>query len=111
MSSLVSVSGNVSSFRTDRPFLGGCRSVETFEKLNRIGEGTYGIVYRGRSKLSGQIVALKKIRMEQENDGLPVSSLREIAILKKLNHENIVKVFDVVVGQDLGINYILLIYC
>lgn len=49
--------------------LGACRSVSDFEKLNRIGEGTYGIVYRAKDLKSGEIVALKKIRMEREKEG------------------------------------------
>lgn len=49
--------------------LGACRSVSDFEKLNRIGEGTYGIVYRAKDLKSGDIVALKKIRMEREKEG------------------------------------------
>ncbi|KAJ3273303.1 Cyclin-dependent kinase 10 [Borealophlyctis nickersoniae] len=83
-------------------FLGASRPVDTFEKLNRIGEGTYGIVYRARDRRSGDIVALKRIRMEHEQEGLPISSLREISLLKSLNHENIVRVLDVVVGNGLG---------
>lgn len=47
-------------------------------------------------------VALKKIRMEQEEEGMPISSLREISILKRLRHENIVSVLDVAVGNGLG---------
>lgn len=50
--------------------LGACRSVSDFEKLNRIGEGTYGIVYRAKDLKSGEIVALKKIRMEREKEGI-----------------------------------------
>lgn len=67
--------------------LGTCRSVSDFEKLNRVGEGTYGIVYRAKDLKSGEIVALKKIRMEREKEGLPVCSVREIGILMKLNHK------------------------
>lgn len=49
--------------------LGACRSVDNFNKLNRIGEGTYGIVYRARDVKTGEVVALKKIRMESEKEG------------------------------------------
>ena len=49
--------------------LGGCRSVNDFEKLNRVGEGTYGIVYRARDIKTKEVVALKKIRMESEKEG------------------------------------------
>ena len=49
--------------------LGKCRNVTEFEKLNRIGEGTYGIVYRARDRKTKEVVALKKIRMESEKEG------------------------------------------
>ena len=49
--------------------LGATRSVSNFEKLNRVGEGTYGIVYRARDVKTKEIVALKKIRMEREKEG------------------------------------------
>ena len=67
------------------------RPVTEFEKLNRIGEGTYGIVYRARDTADDRIVALKKVRMEKERDGIPVSSIREISLLFSLQHENIVQ--------------------
>ena len=66
--------------------LGTCRSVSDFEKLNRVGEGTYGIVYRAKDLKSGEIVALKKIRMEKEKEGIPVCSVREIGLLMKLRN-------------------------
>ena len=91
--------------------LGVCRSVSDFEKLNRIGEGTYGIVYRARDLKSGEVVALKKIRMEREKEGLPVCSVREIGILMQLRHENIVELTDVVVGRDLENMFLVMKYC
>ncbi|KAJ8343909.1 hypothetical protein SKAU_G00312380 [Synaphobranchus kaupii] len=81
--------------------LGKCRSVKEFEKLNRIGEGTYGIVYRARDTRSDEIVALKKVRMDKEKDGIPISSLREITLLLRLRHPNIVQLKEVVVGSHL----------
>ncbi|XP_049579045.1 cyclin-dependent kinase 10 isoform X3 [Syngnathus scovelli] len=80
---------------------GKCRSVRGFEKLNRIGEGTYGIVYRARDTKSDEIVALKKVRMDKEKDGIPISSLREITLLLRLRHPNIVELKEVVVGGHL----------
>ena len=63
--------------------LGACRSVSDFEKLNRIGEGTYGIVYRAKDLKSGEIVALKKIRMEREKEGTTMNTLyRQTAIFQ-----------------------------
>ncbi|OWK15544.1 CDK10, partial [Cervus elaphus hippelaphus] len=55
--------------------LGRCRSVKEFEKLNRIGEGTYGIVYRARDTHTDEIVALKKVRMDKEKDAVTASFL------------------------------------
>ncbi|ORY04076.1 kinase-like protein [Basidiobolus meristosporus CBS 931.73] len=92
-------------------YVGCCRSVDEFEKLNRVGEGTYGIVYRVRDKITNEILALKKIRMDFENEGLPLSSLREIMLLKKLNHKNIVNVTDVAVGRSLDSIFMVMEYC
>ena len=51
--------------------LGSCRNVNEFEKLNRIGQGTYGTVYRARDKKTGQIVALKRVILHhEEQDGV-----------------------------------------
>ncbi|NXT58826.1 CDK10 kinase, partial [Pluvianellus socialis] len=91
--------------------LGRCRSVKEFEKLNRIGEGTYGIVYRARDTLTDETVALKKVRMDNEKDGMPISSLREITLLLQLQHPNIVELKDVVVGNHLESIFLVMGYC
>lgn len=91
--------------------LGNCRSVKEFEKLNRIGEGTYGIVYRARDTRSDEIVALKKVRMDKEKDGIPISSLREITLLLRLRHCNIVELKEVVVGSQLESLFLVMSYC
>ncbi|KAJ7997771.1 hypothetical protein DPEC_G00215580 [Dallia pectoralis] len=91
--------------------LGNCRSVKEFEKFNRIGEGTYGIVYRARDTRSDEIVALKKVRMDKEKDGIPISSLREITLLLKLRHPNIVELKEVVVGSHLESLFLVMSYC
>ncbi|XP_002741678.2 cyclin-dependent kinase 10-like [Saccoglossus kowalevskii] len=95
----------------DEDRLGLCRSVSDFEKLNRIGEGTYGIVYRARDTQCHEIVALKKVRMEKESDGLPISSLREIHLLINLHHRNIVHLKEVVVGNHLDSIFLVMEYC
>ena len=61
--------------------LGNARSVTQFEKILEIGEGTYGTVYKARDRVSGDLMALKKLRIINENDGFPITSLREINIL------------------------------
>ena len=67
------------------------KSDERYERLVTIGEGTYGKVFKGIDRITGKTIALKKIKLENEEEGIPPTSLREIAILKELNHMNIVK--------------------
>ena len=62
----------------------------------QIGEGTYGVVYKARDFATGEIVALKKIRLEAEDEGIPGTAIREISLLKELQHPNIVRLYDVV---------------
>lgn len=50
--------------------------MEDFQKIEKIGEGTYGVVYKGRNKKTGQIVAMKKIRLESEDEGIPSTAIR-----------------------------------
>ena len=52
--------------------------------------GTYGVVYKGKNKKTGRLVALKKIRLESEDEGVPSTAIREISLLKELQHANIV---------------------
>ncbi|KNE61996.1 CMGC/CDK protein kinase [Allomyces macrogynus ATCC 38327] len=79
-----------------------CRSVEHYEKLNRIDEGAYGVVYRARDRSTGKIVALKRLKLDQERHGFPVTALREISSLLRLRaHPHIVHAREVVVGSTL----------
>ena len=66
-------------------------SVDDFVKVEKIGEGTYGVVYKARSKKLGNFFALKKIRLESEEEGVPSTAIREISLLKELQHPNIVR--------------------
>lgn len=67
-----------------------------YQKMERVGEGTYGIVYKAKDRMTGEIVALKKIRLEAEDEGIPGTAIREISLLKELQHPNIVRLHDVV---------------
>lgn len=85
--------------------LQSCRSVFEYEKLNKINEGTYGVVYKAKDKKSGEIVALKKVKMDvnKGDDGFPLSSLREINILSSFSHPSIVNVKEVVMDDGDGV--------
>jgi len=70
--------------------------MERYQKLEKIGEGTYGVVYKAKDRVTGEIIALKKIRLEAEDEGIPSTAIREISLLKELQHPNIVRLYDVV---------------
>ncbi|KAH8281840.1 hypothetical protein KR054_003194 [Drosophila jambulina] len=74
--------------------------MEDFEKIEKIGEGTYGVVYKGRNRVTGQIVAMKKIRLESDEEGVPSTAIREISLLRELKHENIVCLEDVLMEEN-----------
>ncbi|XP_055626408.1 cyclin-dependent kinase 10 [Toxorhynchites rutilus septentrionalis] len=92
---------------------GRCRYVSVFQKCNRVGEGTYGIVFRAKDTQTNEIVALKKVRIDQEifKDGFPISGLREIQILKNCDHDNIVKLKEVVVGNSMESIFLVMEFC
>ncbi|KAK7368727.1 hypothetical protein VNO80_10756 [Phaseolus coccineus] len=70
--------------------------MEQYEKVEKIGEGTYGVVYKARDRVTNETIALKKIRLEQEDEGVPSTAIREISLLKEMQHRNIVRLQDVV---------------
>ena len=77
----------------DFPF---CAEVSKYEKQAKIGQGTFGEVFKARDKKNKQkIVALKKVLMENEKEGFPITALREIRILQLLRHENIVNLIEI----------------
>ncbi|XP_037352580.1 cyclin-dependent kinase 18 isoform X2 [Talpa occidentalis] len=73
----------------------GFGKLETYVKLDKLGEGTYATVFKGRSKLTENLVALKEIRLEHE-EGAPCTAIREVSLLKNLKHANIVTLHDLV---------------
>lgn len=89
--------------RFDAPGWTKSRSVEHYDKLNDIEEGTYGWVARATERATGRIVALKRLKLDVgDRNGLPVTGLREIQILKDCRHRNIVAMEEVVVGDDVS---------
>ena len=77
-----------------------------FQLLNKVEEGTYGVVYRAIERKTKEIVALKRLKMEKEKEGFPITSLREINTLLIAQHPNVVTVREIVVGSDMDRIYI-----
>lgn len=80
---------------------GPCRHVDNFEKLNHIEEGSYGWVSRAKDISTGEVVALKKLKLENSPDGFPVTGLREIQTLFEARHQNVVYLREVVMGNKI----------
>ncbi len=76
-----------------------CGSISRYERLNFIEEGTYGIVTRAKDKITGDIIALKKLKVNRHSSEFCISSLREIAALLRFKHKNIVNLREIVIGN------------
>jgi serine/threonine-protein kinase BUR1 len=77
----------------------GCAGIDDFDIVQKLGEGTFGVVSKARSKRSGAIVALKKILIHNEKDGFPITALREIKLLKMLSHPNVLTLQEMAVER------------
>ncbi|KAH0992871.1 hypothetical protein GBA52_004354 [Prunus armeniaca] len=75
------------------------RRADTFEKLDKIGQGTYSNVYKARDALTGKIVALKKVRFDNLEPESVKFMAREILILRRLDHPNVVKLEGLVTSR------------
>jgi serine/threonine protein kinase len=75
-------------------------NLEDYEFKSKLGEGTYGVVYKALQKSTGEYVALKKIKLEKEEDGVPSTAIREISLLKGLSHPNVVELKEVLYTID-----------
>lgn len=77
--------------------------MENYQKIEKpgsnLGEGTYGVVYKAIDKRNNEVVALKRIRLEVEDEGIPSTALREISLLRELEHDNIVQLKDCVQSE------------
>jgi len=74
--------------------------LDKYAKLDKLGEGTYGLVFKARNNETGEIVALKKIKLEKEDDGVPSTAIREISLLKGIKHPNVVELKEVIYQDD-----------
>lgn len=75
-------------------------TTDSYQRLEKIGEGTYGVVYKARNKKTNRIVALKKIRPDNEREGISTTTIREISILKNLKSNRIIDLIDVMYRND-----------
>ncbi|KAK0334752.1 serine/threonine protein kinase, CMGC, CDC2/CDK sub [Friedmanniomyces endolithicus] len=85
---------------TQRRFRGSAK-ISEYEILDqKLGEGTFGVVSKARSKRTGNVVALKKILMHNEKDGFPITALREVKLLKMLSHPNVLRLEEMAVERQ-----------
>ncbi|KAG0238278.1 Cyclin-dependent kinase catalytic subunit, partial [Mortierella sp. GBA43] len=73
---------------------------DAYHKEEKIGEGTYGVVYKAIEKATGRVVAMKKIRLENEDEGVPCTAIREISLLKELRHDHVVRLLDIIHDEN-----------
>ncbi|KAK3399243.1 kinase-like domain-containing protein [Sordaria brevicollis] len=78
-----------------REAMDGRKHPSSFQQLEKLGEGTYATVFKGRNRQTGELVALKEIHLDSE-EGTPSTAIREISLMKELKHENIVALHDVI---------------
>ena len=74
----------------------GTSSLDRYTLQEVLGEGTYGVVYRAIDRQTGKVVALKKMRLDGSDEGVPQTALREVSILQEVHHRNIVNLLDVI---------------
>ena len=71
-----------------------------YQRTEKIGEGTYGIVYKAIDKQTNEEVALKKIRLDHEDEGIPSTAIREISLLKEIDHPNVCPLKNLVYSES-----------
>ena len=79
-------------------------------EFSQVGEGTYGEVYKATPPPElniepGELLALKKVRLENEKEGFPITAVREIKILRQLKHKNIIKLREIVTDKQEAVDF------
>jgi len=94
----------------------GERCVDMYKIVDKVGEGTYGEVYKATpppelAALTNlemgdtELLALKKVRLENEKEGFPITAVREIKILRQLKHKNIIKLKEIVTDKSEAVDF------
>lgn len=87
--------------RIDQTYsLFSARPIELYDRVLQVGEGTYGKVYKARNDVTGEYVALKRLRLELEREGFPLTAMREIKLLQSFEHPNIVGLLEMMVENN-----------
>jgi len=71
-----------------------------YKKLEKLGEGTYGVVSKAVHIPTGRIVAMKKVKLERDEEGIPATTLREISLLQELQHPNVVSLLGCIYSRE-----------
>ena len=74
----------------------GFGQIDQIQKVGTLGEGAYGVVYKGIYLPTKEIIALKKIKLETQSEGVPSTTIREISVLREIEHKNVVQLKDVI---------------
>lgn len=80
----------------------GCCLLKDFRMAEKVGEGTFGVVHKARHVKTGREVALKKILLRPEQEGFPITALREIKLLKLVRHPNVMCLTELAVSSRTG---------
>jgi cyclin-dependent kinase len=67
-----------------------------YEKIDKVGEGAYALVYKAKDRVTSELVALKRVRLDSDEEGVPCTAIREISLLRELRHDHVVRLLDVV---------------
>lgn len=68
----------------------GFGKIEHIQKTEQLGEGAYGVVHKGINTKTQEVIALKKIKLETQSEGVPSTTIREISVLREIDHKNVV---------------------